>query len=286
MSAPPPIRTAAILARGLGTRMRRADGEGAPGAPAPAPAPALTAAQAAVAATGNKAMIPAGPDGRPFLDYLLSALADAGVDDVVLVVPPAHEAVRRHYEAAPPARVRLRYAVQAEPRGTADAVVAAAAVVGPRPFLVHNADNRYPVEALRALAHAEDAAVVAFDRDALVAGGIPAERVRAFAVLAVDGDGWLRGIVEKPGSALDLASPAARLVGMNCWTVTPALVDACRRVPPSVRGEVELPEAVALFLREGGAVRAIPCALPVLDLSHQRDIPGVAARLAALRAAP
>lgn len=277
MSAPPPIRTAAILARGLGTRMRRADGG----------APALTPAQAAVAATGNKGMIPAGPAGRPFLDYLLSALADVGVDDVVLVVPPEHEAVRRHYdEAAPPRRVRLRYAVQPEAVGTANAVACAAAVIGDRPFLVHNADNRYPVEALRALARAPEAATVAFDREALVAGGIPAERVRAFAVLDVDDTGRLRGIVEKPGDALDLASPAARWVGMNCWTVTPPVVDACRRVPRSVRGEFELPEAVALLLREGGTVRAFPCALPVLDLSQQGDIPAVAAQLAALAPDP
>ncbi|MBU6367244.1 MAG: NTP transferase domain-containing protein [Gemmatimonadetes bacterium] len=246
-------------------------------------APALTPAQAAVAATGNKGMIPAGPAGRPFLDYLLSALADAGVDDVVLVVPPEHAAVRRHYaEVAPPRRVRLRYAVQPEAVGTANAVACAAAVIGARPFLVHNADNRYPVEALRALAHAPEAATVAFDRDALVAGGIPAERVRAFAVLDVDDAGRLRAIVEKPGAALDLASPAARWVGMNCWTVTPPVVDACRRVPRSVRGEYELPEAVALLLREGGTVRAFPCALPVLDLSQQGDIPAVAAQLAAL----
>jgi glucose-1-phosphate thymidylyltransferase len=250
--------------------MRRADGGAS-----------LTPEQAAAAAAGIKGMIPAGAEGRPFLAYLLSVLADAGVDDVVLVVAPEHDAIRGYFtREAPPRRVRLRWAVQAEPRGTADAVVAAAAVIGPHPFLVLNADNLYPVEALRALARAETAATVAFDRDALVAGGIPAERVRAFAVLTVGDDGALRGLVEKPGEALDLASPAARWVGMNCWAVTPPLVDACRRVPPSARGELELPEAAALFLRDGGAVAAIPCALPVLDLSHQGDIPAVAARLA------
>ncbi len=271
------IRVAAILARGLGTRMRRADGGGRPGAPL------LTPEQAAMAATGNKGMIPAGTVGRPFLDYLLSALADAGVEDVVLVVPPEHDVVRRHYEeVAPPQRVRLRYAVQPEALGTANAVACAAQVIGARPFVVHNADNRYPVEALHALVQAPGAATVAFDRDALVGGGIPAERVRAFAVLDVDDAGALRAIVEKPGDALELASPAARWVGMNCWTVTPPLVDACRRVPRSVRGEFELPEAVALYLREGGTVQAIPCALPVLDLSHQGDIAGVSARLADL----
>ncbi len=56
---------AVILARGLGTRMRR-DDAGAE----------LSAEQASLADSGMKAMIPV---GRPFLDYVLSGLADAGV---------------------------------------------------------------------------------------------------------------------------------------------------------------------------------------------------------------
>ena len=52
------IRKAVILARGLGTRMRKAD-TGA----------ALDSAQQAAADSGLKAMIPV---GRPFLDYVLS----------------------------------------------------------------------------------------------------------------------------------------------------------------------------------------------------------------------
>src|SRR2546422_8404795 len=62
-----PATKAVILARGLGTRMRRSD-----------PTAVLDARQAAVAETGVKAMIPV---GRPFLDYSLSALADAGYRD-------------------------------------------------------------------------------------------------------------------------------------------------------------------------------------------------------------
>jgi glucose-1-phosphate thymidylyltransferase len=239
---------------------------------------ALDASQAAVASSGMKGMIPI---KRPFLEYLISALADAGITRVVLVIGPEHEAVRHHFTVdAPPARVQIDFAIQSEPRGTADAVVAAAAVVGNAPFLVLNADNYYPVEAYRQLALLGQAGTVAFDRDALIADGhLAAERVRAFAVLTVDEAGDLRGIIEKPGSTLDLASPAARWVGMNLWAVTPEIVDACRRVPRSARGEYELPEAVALALREGVSVRALPMAAPVLDLSHRGDIAAVTERL-------
>lgn len=74
---------AVILARGLGTRMRKA-----------VQAAGLSEAQAAVAQTGVKALMPI---KRPFLDYVLSALADAGWRRVCLVIGPEHDALRSYY---------------------------------------------------------------------------------------------------------------------------------------------------------------------------------------------
>ncbi len=270
-----PVSSAVILARGLGTRMRRHD-----------PAAALDPAQASVAAAGLKAMIPDGA-GRPFLDHLLSALADAGIADVVLVVAPDHAAIRDHYASQPPTRVRLRYAVQAEPRGTADALLAAEPLVGAQPFLVQNADNLYPVAALRALAALGEPGLVAFTRDGLLAdGSIAAERIAAFALLLIDGNGYLQDLVEKPDAAAVSAAPADAPVSMNLWRFDPRIFDACRRVPRSPRGEHELPEAVRLAIGEGMRVRAITMRSGVLDLSARGDVAEVAARLARLPVVP
>lgn len=272
------IRSAVIMAAGLGSRMRRSDETAT-----------LEASQVAAAESGVKGMIPI---KRPFLDYVLSALADAGITDVLLVIGPGHDAVRQYFTVqAPPRRVRLRFAVQPAPIGTANAVTVAATALagalGEAPFLVLNADNYYPVNAFRALAAEDRAGVVAFDRDALVRdGNIDAERVRAFAVLDVGDDDMLRGIIEKPGDTFDLTSASAKWVGMNLWAVTPAIVDACRRVPVSPRGEFELPEAVGLALREGVPVRAVRLSAPVLDLSRRSDIAGVVDRLSSVEPHP
>ncbi len=238
-------------------------------------------AQDKAADSGMKGMIPI---KRPFLEYVISALADAGIAEVVLVIGPEHDAIRRHFTVdTVPSRVRIRFAIQAEPIGTANAVLSAAESIGNESFLVLNADNYYPIEAYRALAEDDRAGTIAFDRDVLVAeGNIDGERVRSFAVLDVTADGRLAGIIEKPGSSLDLSAESARWVGMNCWAVTPELVDACRRVPKSARGEFELPEAVGLAIREGTYVRAIRMAAPVLDLSRRSDIAAVTARLEAI----
>lgn len=236
-------------------------------------------------------MIPitgAGASARPFLDYLISALADAGIERAVLVLGPEHDAVRRYYRSeSPPSRVSIDFAEQAAPIGTANAVIAAADVVGASAFLTLNADNYYPVEAFRQLAAEESAGTIAFDRDALVEGGnIDAERVRSFAVLDVSEAGFLTGIIEKPGESLDLTSPAARWVGMNVWAITPSLVHACRRVPKSARGEYELPEAVGLAISEGVMIRALRMSAPVLDLSRRADIASVVSALGAIEPKP
>src|SRR5262245_51008749 len=111
------------------------------------PAAVLTAAQRQAADAGHKAMMPIA--GRPFLDFVLSAAADAGLDRVAIVVAPDHSELRQYYEVtSPPARIRMDFVVQTEPRGTADAVLAAERWIGDDPFLVLNGDNLYPVRDL------------------------------------------------------------------------------------------------------------------------------------------
>jgi len=262
-------RKAVILARGLGTRMRARDD-----------AVALAPEQAAAAERGAKAMIPLG--GRPFLDWVLSAVADAGFDDVCLVVAPEHEAMRRRYTGdVVPRRLRLTFAVQREPRGTADAVLAASEFAGGDAFLVLNGDNSYPPTVLAALRETPAPATTGFSRAGLLRDGqISPERIARYALLDVNPDGLLRRIVEKPDEAT-IRELGDALVSMNCWLLDSTIVDACRRIAPSPRGELELPSAVQLAIDTTGAhVHVLPVDAPVLDLSQRADIAAVASRLA------
>ena len=249
----------------------------------------LSAAQQAAAAAGYKGMMPVGAGSdRPFLDHVLSALADAGCRDVCLVVAPDHGAIRRYYEEQrPPVRVRLSFAVQDRPSGTANALLATAVFVGDDPFLAMNADNLYPPAVIGALAGLDGPGLAAFERDALVAdSGFPSERVGAFALLDVDASGRLRRVLEKPGrDEVDRAGPHA-LVSMNVWRFDRRIFQACQDVPLSARGEYELPEAVALAIARGVSFRAVPARGPVLDLSSRADVAEVTRRLAGQEARP
>ncbi|MDO4792457.1 MAG: nucleotidyltransferase family protein [Buchananella hordeovulneris] len=254
---------AVILARGLGKRMR----EQASGAPVSAAADA-----------GAKGMIDI---GRPFLDYVISALADAGATDVCLVIGPEHNIFRDYYDSLETSRVRIHYAVQAEPLGTADAVAAAEEFAGEDSFLVVNSDNYYPPSALKELADVPGAGLIGFDRAALVAkSNIPAERVAAFALVEVDGDSKMVDIVEKPSeeemARLGDSAPAS----MNAWKFTPAIFAACKVIEKSVRGEYEITDAVRRAIADGTPFTVVSAAVGVLDMSRRTDIEAVRDALA------
>lgn len=265
MVAAPGTTKVVILARGLGTRMRANHGE-----------QGLLPEQASVADTGLKAMIPV---GRPFLDFLISAIADAGFSDVCIVIGPEHGQVRERFtREVKPSRVRVHFAVQERALGTADAVLAAEEFAAGDPFVVLNSDNYYPIDVLARLRPIGDAAIVGFEREALVTlSGFPPERAARFGALDIDDDGFLRRILVTPTPAM-----AGREIyaSMNCWLFTREIFTACRAVPLSPRGELELPRAVHLAIDSGQIkVRVIKVRAAVLDMSNRADIAAVTARL-------
>jgi glucose-1-phosphate thymidylyltransferase len=233
--------------------------------------------QAAAAARGMKGMIPI---GRPFLDYILSALADAGFTRVCLVIGPEHDAVLRHYTIeSPPTHIAIAFATQEKPLGTADAVVAAQEFCGEESFIAINSDNYYPAEALRALRETGAPAIAGFARSTLISrGNVPQDRVSRFGALTIDREGFLVRIVPREGDQQD--SAAETYASMNCWLFDSQIFEACRRVTMSPRNELELPRAVQLAIDTMGMkMKVVKLRLPVLDMSTRADIAGITKHL-------
>jgi glucose-1-phosphate thymidylyltransferase len=250
-----------ILVGGLGTRMRKEDR-----------AASLTEDQARVAGTGVKAMIPI---DRPFLDYVLTVMADAGYRKVCLVIGPDHDPVRRYYnEQAPPKRLSIEYALQKKPLGTADAVASAEKFVGSDPFLMVNSDNHYPLDAVSALRGLSGPGLAGFEREALIAkSNIPADRVLKFAVTDLDDNDHLRRVIEKPTEEQLAAFGDEVYLSMNCWRFTPNVFEACRNIGLSPRGELEVTDAAQYCIDHlGEQFKVVKSASPVLDLSSQHDV--------------
>jgi glucose-1-phosphate thymidylyltransferase len=265
------ISKCVILARGLGTRMR----SGEAGTP-------LDTEQSSVASSGLKVMIPV---GRPFLDYVLSALADGGFRQACLVIGPEHNLVREYYTRLRATRIEVRFALQAEALGTANAVLAAEEFAGADEFLTINGDNYYPVEVLQALRELGQPGTVLFEAEALVReSNIPPERVREYAYAVIDAEGFLADLVEKPEAETAATIAGPKLVSMNCWRFSPGIFPVCREVPQSPRGEYELPLAVKLAIQRGLKFKSATCRVGVLDLSRRSDIAAIADHLREVQA--
>jgi len=239
-----------------------------------------------------KAMIPVGPEGRPFLDYLLLNVARAGYREAVIVVSATDEMIRGRY-ADPsvfglPSGLRVSFAVQGipegreKPAGTADALHCA---LESRPdwagkeFTVCNSDNLYPVLALKtALDSGYENSMIAFDSAAL---GLPREKIETFAVIKTDAEGHVLDIIEKPDSAAydNATDDAGRInVSMNVFRFSYDMIFQILGDVPfdPVRDEKELPAAVRMLIdRHPGSLHAIPLSESVPDLTSSGDISAV-----------
>lgn len=259
------VEKAVILARGLGTRMRKADEHAQ-----------LDEQTARIADTGVKALIPT--LGRPFLDYVLSTLADTGFTKVCLIIGPEHEEIRKYYgQTLQPKRLSIEFAVQEKPLGTGDAVRPAEAFAAGDPFVMLNSDNFYPTEALTALRQSSAPAVAVFERQAMVRGSnIPADRITKFSVVKTNPDGTMKQIIEKPDEATIAELGNEVYVSMNCWLFGPKIFDACRAIKPSPRGEYEITDAAQYCIDQlGEKLRVHKIHAPVLDMSSRSDIAAV-----------
>lgn len=253
---------AVILARGLGTRMRK-DAEGVD----------LSAEQSKAADAGVKAMISV---GRPFLDHVMTALADAGFTDVCLVIGPEHSMIRDYYDTIDKQRITISYAIQEEPLGTANAVLAAEEFAGDERILVINSDNYYPAEALDLLKEVPGSALVGFTRNGMLnKSNIAPERIAAFALATADEEGNLAELVEKPDEETIERLGDDAVISMNCWLCTPAIFPAAKAIPKSARGEYEITDAVRRAIDDGDPYFVVKADAGVLDMSNRGDIASV-----------
>ncbi len=240
------------MARGLGTRMRAGDDL------------RLTQSQRTVASTGVKALVPLVGE-KTLLDFLLERLISAGFPDICLVIGPEHSQIKDHCQKL---SWDIEFAIQLEPLGTADAILAAEEFVGGDRFLAINSDNLYPLKDLIRLKELDRQGMVAFNRKQLIENSnIPEERLSSFADVITDGE-FLKKIIEKPAVPLKDG-----LVSMNLWMFEASIFRACREIEPSIRGEYEITAAVNHSIDVmGEEFFVIPSPGSVLDLSSKADI--------------
>ena len=239
--------------------------------------------------TKAKSMISLGEGHRPFLDYLLFNIMEAGLKHVLIVIGEKDSSIPEYYGRNETDNkfhdLLISYAVQkipehrVKPWGTADALYQGLLKVPHwkgQDFLVVNSDNLYSIGSMKKLIDCDvHNALIDYDRDGFK---FETSRVSKFAITKKNDKGYLIGIVEKPTSEQieNCADSEGKVyVSMNCWRFNyDQLFSYLENCPENqIRKEKELPTAVLNMIGDyPDSVLAIPHKKHVPDLTSKDDL--------------
>jgi len=196
--------------------------------------------------TSAKQLVPVA--NKPVLFYGIEAMADAGIEDVGIIIAPETGAeIRTAAGDGSRFGVRITYVVQDEPLGLAHAVLTAEPFLGESPFVMYLGDNLLQggisdlVAAFRE--HEPDALIL------LTPVPDPENYGVAELAEAPAGEvGRVVRLVEKP------SHPATDLALVGVYMFTAGIHAAARAIEPSPRGELEITDAIQHLLDAGQRV--------------------------------
>jgi glucose-1-phosphate thymidylyltransferase len=190
--------------------------------------------------TSAKQLVPVA--NKPVLFYAIEAMAQAGIDQVGIIIAPETGGEIRD-AAGDGARfgVQLSYILQDEPAGLAHAVLTAEPFLGDSPFVMYLGDNLLQggIEDLVATfrAHEPDAMILL----------TPVPDPESYGVAELSNGAVVR-LVEKP------REPRSDLALVGVYMFSPCVHAAARAIEPSARGELEITDAIQRLVDDGRRV--------------------------------
>ena len=176
---------------------------------------------------------------KPLIYYSVSVLMEAGIRDILVIVPPGEEHVFQALLGdGSQWGISITYAVQMVPRGIADAMLVGAEVVCQDSVCLVLGDNIFYQEGFgavlkQAVAHNHGATVF----------GYYVEDPRPFGVVEFDADGKALSIEEKP------QHPKSHYIIPGLYFYDNQVIDIARNLKPSARGELEITDVNLEYLR-------------------------------------
>jgi NDP-sugar pyrophosphorylase family protein len=180
--------------------------------------------------------------GRPLVERVLDTVVPHGIVDVVMVIGPGDDAIRRHFGDGT-GRLRTRFVVQEQRLGMAHALALAAPLLR-GPFLLSACDSITSAEhvgELLAASAGADAVLSLLEVEPAMVARSAAVELEANRV---------RRIVEKPSPG----EARSTTVSLPIYLLPAEVLGLVGDVRPSVRGELELQDALQRLIDRGRRV--------------------------------
>ncbi|MER7394216.1 glucose-1-phosphate thymidylyltransferase [Streptomyces sp. NPDC000151] len=192
--------------------------------------------------TSAKQMVPVA--NKPVLFYGLEAIADAGIEEVGIIVGETAQEIREAVGDGSKMGLRVTYLPQEEPLGLAHAVLIARDFLGDDDFVMYLGDNFI----LGGITGLVDTFREERPDAQILLTQVPDPR--AFGVAELDATGRVIGLEEKP------THPKSDLALVGVYLFTPAVHEAVRAIEPSWRDELEITHAIEWLIKQGKDIRS------------------------------
>jgi NDP-sugar pyrophosphorylase family protein len=183
--------------------------------------------------------------GRPTLDYVLTAVARAGVERVCIVTNHLEEQIVDYVGRGSRWDLNANFAHQKDLHGNGDALLSVPKEwIQSESFMVVATDYILEENSLLQLVHAHER----YNADITMSlKECPIEELSARSSVDVDAEWRVRRIIEKPRPE-EIMSPYAASV---MFIFPPAIWEYLPRLQPSPRGEIETQAAIQMMIDDG-----------------------------------
>jgi len=183
----------------------------------------------------QKQLIPVA--NKPILFYALEDVIEAGAEEIGIIVGPNKEQVRATVESEK-WDAGIDFIYQEEPKGLAHTILVAEEFLDV-PFVMYLGDNilREGIEkhAKKFEENKNDASILLTE----------VENPRQFGIAELNDDGTIKRLIEKP------KDPPSNLALVGIYFFKPVILEACKRIKPSWRNELEITDAIQWLIDNG-----------------------------------
>jgi glucose-1-phosphate thymidylyltransferase len=187
--------------------------------------------------TGPKQLIPIA--NKPISQYVLEDLKNSGITEIAIILGNIYqEKVKEHYGNGQKFGVTIQYIQQDEPKGIAHAVSLCKEYVKNQPFIVYLGDNliKGGINAfVKKFENSHDDAMILLCK---------VKNPQRFGVAKIDKNGKLTQLIEKP------REPPSNYALTGIYFFRPSIFETIKQLKPSLRGELEITDAIQLLLEK------------------------------------